>query len=308
LRLILIGIFFFVLAHDRTHASLLDDANKLYGGGKIAAALPLYKKAAVSGENPTLCYFNLANAYYRLDSIAQAIVFYKASLVGAPEFFRGRLNLAIAYYALDELGECIACATQALDLEPGSQKALLTLAAAYRKAGAYPEAITAFERLALLAPESEEPPLALGQMYRDLDDPKESLRWFEAYPQNGKSAAAVLLCLADIYESENDRSRARYYCEKAFQKDTTKQWIYYRMVTIDEKTGNTLVAFEESKQGVDRFPRFAEIALLAGAIAFKLERFEDARYYYRIAGENGSAGALIGLENVRTRLANIREK
>jgi tetratricopeptide (TPR) repeat protein len=269
-------------------------------------ALPLYKKAIASGENPTICCFNLANAYYQLDSIAQAIVYYKASLAGAPEFFRGRLNLAIAYYSIDEIGECIGWATQALHLEPDNPKALLTLAAAYRKAGAFPEAIAHFERLALLSPESEDPPLALGQMYRELDDPQEALRWFNAYPHNGNNAAAVLLCIADIYESENNLGRARYYCRQSFQKDTTKQWIYYHIVTLDEKTGNALVALEEARQGSERFPRFSEIALLAGSIAFRLERYEEALTYYRKAAEGGSAAALIGMENIRAQLVKRR--
>ena len=55
-------------------AAILDDANDCYAKGKMSEALGLYKKALHEGENPTLCYFNCANAYYRMDSISQAIV------------------------------------------------------------------------------------------------------------------------------------------------------------------------------------------------------------------------------------------
>jgi tetratricopeptide (TPR) repeat protein len=283
-------------------ASYLDEANQCYSKGRIAEALPLYKQAVRHGENPTLCYFNLANAYYRMDSIAQAIVYYKASLTDAPEFFKGRLNLAIACYALDELAECITYATQALSLEPDNQKALLTLAAAFRKARAYPEAIVSFERLARSFPEMEEPYVALGEMYRELDDPQEAVRWFEQYPQTGKNYTAVLLFLADISESGNDAVRARYYLRKSFEKDTTRQRTYYRFVTLDEKAGNTLLALEEAENGVERFPRFAEIALLAGTIALKLEKFDKARRYFEAARDNGSAHGVIELTNLRYRL------
>ena len=283
-------------------ASVLDDANSYYATGKIAEALQLYKKAVRQGENPTLCYFNCGNAYYRMDSIAQAIVYYKASLTDAPEFFKGRLNLAIACYALDELAECISYAMQALTLEPDNQKALLTLAAAYRKAHAYPEAIVAFERLSARFPEMEEPIMTLGEMYRDLDDPEEAVRWLEQYPHNGKNYAAALFSLAEISESNNDLTRARYYLRKSFEKDTTKQWTYYRFVTIDERAGNTLLAFEEAETGVQRFPRFAELALFTAAMAFKLEKFDKARRYFEIARDGGSAHAVIGLDNLRYRL------
>jgi|WetSurMetagenome_2_1015567.scaffolds.fasta_scaffold360239_1 tetratricopeptide (TPR) repeat protein len=295
-------LIYSLLLFSAGYASYLDEANKFYSSGKIPDALPLYKKAVRHGENPTLCYFNLANAYYRLDSVAQAIVYYKASIAEAPEFFKGRLNLAVACFALDELAECITYATQALSLEPDNQKALLTLAAAYRKARAVPEAITAFERLARRFPEMEEPYVALGELYRELDDPQEAVKWFEQYPRSGKNYPAVLLFLADISESGNDLVRARYYLRKSFEKDTTKQWTYYRLVTIDEKAGNELVALEEAEDGVEQFPRFAEIALLAGTIAFKLEKFDKARRYFEIARINGSARGIIGLNNLKARL------
>jgi len=295
-------IFPILLLVSCVFASLLDDANSLYSKGKTIEAIPLYKKAISAGENSAFCYFNLANAYYQIDSVAEAIVYYNAAINEAPRFFRGRLNLAIAYYAVDELGECIAQANRALELEPDNQKAILTLAMAYRRLGAYPQAITCFERLAQIAPQREEAPLNLGLLYRDLDDPQEAIAWFNAYPSSGKNIAAALLYCADAYETMGDHVKARYYCVKSFQKDTTKQWTFYRIVNLDEKTGNNLVAFEEAKQGVERFPRFGDLALLAGSMAFKLQRYGEAKRYYENALASGAPGAVSGLENVRTRM------
>jgi tetratricopeptide (TPR) repeat protein len=281
------------------NASLLDDANDLYSKGKIRDAAAVYKSAIRRGENPTLCYFNLANAFYQLDSLAQAIVYYKASIGSAPEFFRGYLNLSITYYALNDLGECISAAQRAVALEPKNQKALFVLAAAYRKAGGLPEAITAFEQIALLFPDMEEPYIALGEMYRELDDPKEAIRWLMQYPQTGKNLAYVRLALADIYESENDMDRAIYCLQKSFEKDPAKQWTYYRIAELNERSGNALVALETAKDGVDLFPKFSEIALLAGTIAFKLEKYEEAEKYFFIAQKNGNAGGVVGIDNIR---------
>ena len=82
-------LFLVVIVAFSVKASLLDEANDLYSKGKISDAAAAYKRAARQGENPTLCYFNLANAYYQLDSIAQSIVYYQASVAGAPGIFQG---------------------------------------------------------------------------------------------------------------------------------------------------------------------------------------------------------------------------
>ena len=282
-----------------TNASLLDDANDLYSKGKVREAAAAYKKAARQGENPTLCYFNLANAYYQLDSLAQAVVYYKASVGSAPEFFRGYLNLSIAYYSLNDMGECISAAQRAVALEPKNQKALFVLASAYRKAAGLPDAVTTFEQLSQLFPNMEEPFTALGEMYRDLDDPEEAIRWFIQYPQTGKGIAYVRLALADIYESENEIDRALYYLQKSFEKDPSKQWTWYRMAELNEKNGNSLVALETAKEGVALFPKFSEMALLVGTIAFKLEKYDEAERYFTIAQKNGNAGGVVGLDNIR---------
>ena len=178
----------------------------------------------------------------------------------------------------------------------------MTLAAAYRRAHAYPEAIVAFERLAGNYPDNEEAIAALGELYREIGDPVTAVRWLEQYPPDGKNRAAVLLILAQLAEDADDPVRSRYYLQKSFEKDTTKQWTYYRFVELDRKTGNLLLALEEAEEGVRRFPRFAEMALLAGTIAYKLENFDKARRYFEIARDNGGSRGIVGLENLRNRL------
>jgi tetratricopeptide (TPR) repeat protein len=279
--------------------NLLDRANAAYGVGRMREAVGLYKKAAASGGNPTLCYFNLANAYFQLDSLAQAIVYYKASLTDAPDFFRGHLNLAIGYYTLDDAGNCIAEVRRALEIQPQDPKALLILAAAYCKAHAYPQAITAFERLAASNPELEEPCIALGEMYRDLGDLPTAASWLSRYPDSGKNRAYVALLLADLYEQQGELSRSLYCLRNAFALDNKNRWIYYRMVRIMQGMGNDLVALEEAKQGLAIFPNFADLALLAGNIAFANQRYEEAETLYTRARAHGSAGAIVGLENIR---------
>lgn len=280
-------------------AALLDHANNAYSQGDVDKAINLYKKAALAGENPALCYFNLANAYVQLDSLPQSIVYYRACLSYAPDFFRGYLNLAIAYFTLEDLGACIATVKRALELRPADQKSLLILAASYRKAGSLPEAICAFERLVVSYPELEEPYIALAEMYRDLGDNQTAIRWLRRYPESGKSESYVNSMLADIYESGGDLDKALYHLQRAFEMDLGNRWALYRIVQLHQKMGNPLVALEQAGQGLEILPTFAELALLAGNIAFGLGKLEEAERHYSTARTNGSAGAVVGLENIR---------
>jgi tetratricopeptide (TPR) repeat protein len=280
-------------------SSVLDDANALYSKGKAVEALPLYKKALKQGENPAVCTFNLGNVYFQLDSVPQSIIYYQATVRYAPDFFRGHLNLAIAYYTLEEIGECIASLKRALTLEPADEKAQLILAASYRKLKAYPEAITLFEQIIEQFPQKEEPYLALAEIYRDLEDNSAAICWLTQYPEGGGNQSYVYLLLADIYEKQGNFNSALYYLKQAFELDKTNNWTWYRIVTLHEKNGNDLLALEEAQRGLEQFPEFPELALLAGNLAFKTEQFHEAEWFYTIAGNKGSAGGIVGLENIR---------
>lgn len=288
---------------------LLDSANSLYNTDRTAEAIAMYRKAALEGENPALCYFNMANAYFRMDSVPQSIVYYKACINVAPRFFRGYLNLAIAYHALDEMGACIAAAYRALSLEPDDKKTLMVLAASYRKAGAYPEAVATFEQIVQRYPENEEAYVALAEMYRELKDPDEAAEWLLRYPQEGKNEGYVNTLLADIYQSRGEPERALFHLEKAFEQDPGNRWVFYRKVMLLSRMGNSLVALEEARRGIELMPKFAELALLGGNLAFEIGEYGQAERLYTIARDNGSPGAVVGLENVRVvRLKRAREE
>lgn len=279
--------------------SLLDEANAAYAKNNMRDAITLYTKAALAGENPTLCYFNCANAWYQIDSLARSIVYYQACIASAPEFFRARLNLAIVYYALDDLGGTIAAALVALGLEPGNTKAQLLLAASYRRVGALPEAAVAFERLAETDPSLEDPPLALAEIYRDLEDPASEEKWLLRCPEGGKNQAYINLMLADLNQKQGAFSKAQYYVKRAIEADPSNRWAYYQNVVLLEKQGNEQVARIEALESLELFPAFSELALLAGTLSFKTGRIEEAERLYGMAYKNGSAEGLAGLENVR---------
>lgn len=278
---------------------LLNQANQLYSDGKLFDAIKAYRKAAVSGESPALCYFNAANAYYQLDSLAQAVVCYRACIAAAPQYINGYLNLAVVYHSLNDLGACIATARRLMKLDPENQKGRLLLACSYRETGCLTEAIIEFEKLAATYPSMDEPSVALGEIYRDLYDFEMARKWLTSYPANGRHAVYVYNILADISEQQGDQAQTLFYLQKVYSLDTTASSVLYRIVNMQVSLGNDLVAYETVREASERFSRSADIAMLGGNIAFTHGWIEEAEQWYTKAQKLGSAQGVVGLQNVR---------
>lgn len=287
--------------------SQLDDANKLYSTGKLPEAIRLYKKASLSGENPALCSYNAANAYYQLDSLPRAVVYYTLCINAAPSFYKAYLNLAVVFFTLGDMGNCIATMREGLRIEPLQRKGSLLLAAAYRRCGAIGQSIVVFEDLAHAYPDMDEPYIALGEMYRDLNDPVMAIQWFESYPSSGKNGMSVALALADLYESTGNLERALFYLDRSYAGDKTRKWTLYRIAVVQQIMGDELVALETAASGFETFPDFSPLAVLAGTIAFSHGYFGEAEKQFGAAVKLGSAEAVVGLENVKAKRKEIEE-
>jgi tetratricopeptide (TPR) repeat protein len=295
----------FFLAAAVQSGPILDSANELYTKGKLVESIRQYKKALAAGENPVLCHYNCANAYFQLDSLPRALVFYRQCIHAAPEYVKARLNCAIIYYMLGDLGRCIAASKQTLRLDPENRKLRIVLAAALAKSGAIPEAVAQYEYIATKYPEITETYLALGEIYRNLNDYETAIRWLGEYPHIGQNYPYVLLLVADMYQQTGDLPRVLFYLQKSYDIDKNRN-TFYRMVQTQKQMGNDLVALETAMEGMTQFPKFAGLALEAGNIAFNRGMLEKAELCYSKAYALGSPGAVIGLENikiVRTRKA-----
>jgi tetratricopeptide (TPR) repeat protein len=280
-------------------ATSLSEANDAYAAGKFQIAVKLYRKAAGEGESPALCYYNAANAYFQLDSLAQAVVFYRACIQNAPDFLKAHLNLAVCYYSLNDLGRCMASIERTLQIEPENQKALLIKAATLRACGATAKAVVTFENLNRLYPQMEEPYIALGEIYRELDDQEEATKWLELFPVGGKNSQYVFTLLADLAEKQGDIPRSIFYLNQAFDLDKTKRWTLYRVALLQQQSGSALVALETCRDGLTRFPDFADMAVLAGTISFERGRIDEAERFFNQGSQHGSPAAVVGLSNVR---------
>jgi tetratricopeptide (TPR) repeat protein len=291
--------FFILFLPLKASSGLVQQANNLYENGKLTEAIGLYKKASLSGENPAICYFNLGNAYFQLDSIPQSIVYYQATVSLAPDFFRGHLNLAISYYNLDDLGRSIASVKRALEIEPENEKALLLLGTCYRRLKAYSEAVIIFEQLILLNPQRDEPYIAIAEIYKDLLDNDEALKWLSKCPETATNEIYINLLKAEIYEASQDLEKALFYLSTAFNKKRNDRWLLYRIVSLYLDMGKDLMALQQAAIGLEQFPDFAELAVLAGEICFKNQKYEESKRFFTIAKMNGSALGERGLQNLR---------
>lgn len=288
--------------------SLMNQANQLYNQGHLYEAVKVYRQAAVSGESPALCYFNAANAYYQLDSLPQAVVYYRACIAAAPEYINGYLNLAVIYHSLNDLGACIATARRLIKLDPDNQKGRLLLAYSYRETRSLTEAIITFEQLAADFPAMDEPYVILGEIYRELNDFEQARNWLSSYPVAGKYLGYVDNLLAEISELQGDLPQTLFYLQNVFSLDTTRSRTLYRIIDLQMRLGNDLVAYETACDASERFPQSADIAVLAGNLAFTRGWIEEAERWYTKAGNLGSAEGIIGLQNVRaTRLQRARK-
>jgi len=294
----IIGTSLFLL-NAAVHAGpSLDAANDLYTKGKLPESIKVYKRALREGENPALCYFNCANAYFQLDSLAKALISYRQCIHAAPDYVKARQNSAIIYFMLNDLGGCIAASKQTLQLDPENKKMRMVLAAAYAKSGAIPEAVVQYEYIAKKYPEMTETYVALGEIYRNLNDYETAIRWLNEYPSTGRNFPYVLLLIADMYEKTGDLSRVMFYLQQSFEIDKNRN-TFYRMVKTQKQMGNDLVALETALEGMRQFPKFAGLALEAGNIAFERGILEKAEFCYSKAYALGSPGAVVGLENVK---------
>jgi len=294
--MVLFSMISSLFAQEKSSMELANDA---YNAGKFKLAGALYRKAVKEGESPALCYYNAANAAFQLNNLPQAIVYYRACAQNAPTFTKAHLNLAICYYTVNDLGKSIASVRRALDLEPTNQKALLLHATALRQCGATSKAIAVYETIARIFPTLEESYIALGEMYRDLGDEEMALRWLMDYPDNGKNMVYVYSLIANVYERKGDYSHVVYYLNEAFELDPSKRWVLFQIATIQNNSGNSLVALETCREGLLQFPDFGELAVLGGTIAFERERIADAEFFFTRGEKLGNASAIVGLTNVR---------
>ena len=279
---------------------MLDSANNVFGRGEYSQAINLYKEAAYFyDENPTSCYYNIANAYFKQDSLGQSIINYRICLTYSPEYMQAHINMATVYFKLGEYPSAIAKATEVLRTKSDDKTSLLILAESYRQLNAISESIITYEKLVALDNRDERAYIVISEMYDDLEDYKSAILWLERFPEDGKNSTIIYMRLAEIYEKTDNLEKALHYMKLAFDSDKTKKWFYYKIVNYQDRLGYKNLALENVQDGLDLFENFAELAIFGANLAFEQKNIPLAEMLYTKAYKLGSPDAVIGLDNIR---------
>jgi tetratricopeptide (TPR) repeat protein len=139
----------------------------------------------------------------------------------------------------------------------------------------------------------------LYDINRELGDTHEARRWLERYPDGGARAADKYQLLGELAETNEESDRAALYYRQLIDIAPGRRWGHYRLVESLFHRGNPLSAVQQAQQSLQRFPAFAELALMAGNRAFEERMLRKAEHFYAAAYRSGSAGGVVGLQNLK---------
>jgi predicted Zn-dependent protease len=299
-RAIVAAIGILLPAHIASGASgdFFARANELYGKGSFAEAAVFYRKSIAEGANSSLAYFNMGNCYYQLNAIPKAIGCYREAVDEAPGFFMAYLNLGVLYQLQEDWPATVATLEIADALEPDNKQVVLILAIAYRNLKAYAPAIKCIERALDLDSTLYDCSFLLFDIYQELDDFEEAVKCLDRYPDSEKRAAEKYRLLAGIADVKGEAEKAAYLYRKESELAPDNRVALYNLVGALNKSGHGLLALETAREALRRFGDAADLAVLAGNIAFERKCMREAGEFYKRAYSLNDARGLIGLRNV----------
>jgi tetratricopeptide (TPR) repeat protein len=272
--------------------------NESYGKGDYEKAAVLYKQAIDEGASASLSYFNMGNCFYQMNRIPKAIGCYQAATYEAQGFFSAYLNLGILYQMQEDWPATIATLEIANTLEPGNKQVVLILAIAYRNLKAYAPAIKCIEQAMELDSTLIDCSFLLFDIYQELEDLSAALASLDRYPDAGKRAAEKYRLLAGIAEVRGETEKSAFLYRKEIECEPDNRGAYFSLVNALYKCGHGLLALETAGIALRKFDNYADLALLAGNIAFERKYTKEAGKFYQKAYSLGDARGLIGLQNV----------
>ncbi len=279
---------------------LMKLANAKYSAGDFTAAITLYRDALRAEENPPITHFNIANCYFQLDSLPQALVHYESTIELAPEFFRAYLNAGTVYFNQSQFGKAVALLERARIEEPNNKIIIQILAAAYSELKRYDHAVPLLQQSLENNPDEINSYFRLAEIMIELEDFEEAVEWLEKYPDSGARCADKYFLLADIAEDNEEYGSAIYYLNQYISISREDKWPHYKVVQLMEKQKHPLSAIYKAEETLELFPKFSDVALLGGNIAYTEKQFSLAEKLYFHAYTNGHSGGVVGLSNLRT--------
>jgi tetratricopeptide (TPR) repeat protein len=272
--------------------------NDLYGQGKYAEAAVFYKLSIKEGASASLALFNMGNCYYQMTMIPSAIACYQEAIDEAPGFFTAYLNLGVLYQTQEDWPSTASTLEIADAIEPDNKQVVLILAIAYRNLKAYAPAVKCIERAIGLDSTLYDCYFLLFDIYQELEDFNAAVTYLDKYPDSGKRAAEKYRLLAGIADVRGETEKSAFLYRKETELAPDNHAATYNLVNALNKSGHGLLALETARESLRRFDTYADLALLAGNIAFERKYMREAGEFYQKAYSLNDARGLIGLQNV----------
>lgn len=221
-------------------------AKGLQDSGRVAAALPLYRKAIAVYPGYVEAHTNLGNALGQLGRPAEAVGEYEAALRLAPNSAVTHNDLGNALCVLGRPAEAVAHYARAIALNPGYREAFINRGTALIEAGRADEAVGDFQHALALAPESAAAHAGLANALVHTGHPREAFPHFEAALRADPNNATVRALYGNALADANRLDDALAQFSSAVAADPDSPLIQYNY-------GATLLAAGRTAEAVKRF-------------------------------------------------------
>ncbi|MDR1811443.1 MAG: tetratricopeptide repeat protein [Candidatus Fibromonas sp.] len=296
---ILIFIQAFAFSQTQSADQILNQANSLYGNGRYAQAVLLYRKAEERGANPVATSFNTANSLFQLNKFPEAAAAYrKAVNFSNGEFAPALANLAAVLYRIGEYAESIAVYRRALSLDPDNASAWIYLAEAYQKTGDNTGALQALEKARRIDSTDVSLVYQQSEVHIAMEEFEAAANLVrEGYAKNPEETD-FLVYLGDIYRlNKNFSESVAAYREALAIKPNDKE-LLYKLADCLAEDQKPYLAMDVLNQIMQMDPGFTDAAIFLGNLAFETEWLDRAETAYLLAGRRGNNEALYGLQNI----------
>lgn len=231
-------------------------------------------------EDPETIFAELGFLHVEADCFKEAVSYFKESLKYNSENIDVLSDLAYSHEMLDDFDAAIDVTNKILDIEPYTYEAWVNLGKLYSLKEEFEKAIDAFD-FALTINDSDENVLKLKAHCLSLAGrTEEATTIFNELLQENPNDATIYFLLAECYQSLEMFDEAlsvlsQYERIKGETEESVSKKAYVFL-----QQGEYNKALYMVRKGLVLFPGYFDLNLLAGEIAFKQERFDEARNFY----------------------------
>ncbi len=136
-------------------ADAMKQGNDLYGQGKFAEAVAMYKKALEADKGNVSAQVNLGNAYFALDRLEDAAGAFTAAAKASPNDADIHSNLGAVLLRQGKVSEAQAEVETAVRLKPTLAEGHYILGVIYRQTGKLPQALGEFGQVITLTADAK---------------------------------------------------------------------------------------------------------------------------------------------------------